>query len=108
MSEVAAVIKQIEARFQEKSDQSGALDGKRVEFQLTGDGGGTYLFAVDAGQLTVTPGGAVSPDLTVTVSGADFVAISSGRLGAMQAFMSGKLKIKGDMGLAMRLQSLFA
>ena len=38
---------------------------------------------------------------------ADWVAIATGKLNAMNAFMTGKLKMEGDMGLAMKVQSLF-
>merc|ERR1712070_468512 len=39
-------------------------------------------------------------DCTITISDADFVAMSEGKLDGMQAFMGGKLKIKGNMMLA--------
>ena len=38
----------------------------------------------------------------------DFVDLSSGKLDGTMAFMSGKIKIKGDMGLAMKLQSVLS
>lgn len=106
MSELAAVIAQIKDGFKEKAAQAGALDGKEIAFQLTGDGGGNYVFSVSGTELNVSEGDGNSPDLTVTVSKDDFIALTAGRLGAMQAFMTGKIKVKGDMGLAMKLQSL--
>merc|ERR1712066_934727 len=42
-------------------------------------------------------------DVTITMAEADFVAMSEGKLDGMQAFMSGKLKIKGNMMLAQKL-----
>ncbi|MCI4671681.1 MAG: SCP2 sterol-binding domain-containing protein [Bacteroidia bacterium] len=45
---------------------------------------------------------------TVEVSMADFKSLIKGQLNPMSAMMSGKLKINGDMGVAMKLQSLFA
>ena len=49
-----------------------------------------------------------APDAKCTVSATDqdFLAIVNGRLNAQMAFMSGKLKIQGDMGLAMKLQQI--
>jgi len=41
------------------------------------------------------------------MTAADYVELTSGRLDGTMAFMSGKLRISGDMGLAMQMQSLF-
>ncbi len=46
-------------------------------------------------------------DCTLNVSQEDFMAMTSGELNPMSAVMSGKVKIDGDMGVAMKLQSLF-
>jgi len=46
-------------------------------------------------------------DCLVEVSFDDFLALTSGKLNPMNAVMGGKVKIKGDMGVAMKLQSLF-
>ncbi len=45
-------------------------------------------------------------DCTIKIAEKDFNAILSGDLNPMGAFMSGKIKVEGDMGLAMKLQSL--
>jgi putative sterol carrier protein len=52
-------------------------------------------------------GPAPKPDLTITVSKADWMAISNGQLNAVAAFMSGKLKSQGDMSNLMKLQTVF-
>lgn len=108
MSEITALIEKIKERFKEKAGDLLSLDGKQFEFQLTGDGGGTYTFAVNGKELNVSQGAASNPSLTVTVSKNDLIALTTGKLGAMQAFMTGKIKVKGDMGLAMKLQSLLS
>lgn len=43
---------------------------------------------------------------TITVGGKEWVDILNGKLNPQMAFMSGKLKVSGDMGLAMKLQTL--
>lgn len=46
-------------------------------------------------------------DCTIMVSEADLVALVTGKLNPMAAVMGGKVKIKGEMGVAMKLSSLF-
>ncbi|HMQ08144.1 MAG TPA: SCP2 sterol-binding domain-containing protein [Saprospiraceae bacterium] len=47
-----------------------------------------------------------SADCIISTSKEDFLKLKSGELNPMMAVMGGKVKIKGDMGLAMKLQSL--
>lgn len=76
----------------------------------------TYAFDVEgAGQWTVAiADGAVSvtenlgeADCTISASEATLLRIANGEQNATTAYMSGKLKIKGDMGAALKLQKLF-
>jgi putative sterol carrier protein len=69
-------------------------------------GAGQWVVAVDDGTVTVTEGGGEA-DTTITTSEDDFLAITRGELNPTSAYMTGKLKIKGDMGAAMKLQKLF-
>jgi putative sterol carrier protein len=62
---------------------------------------------LEAGELRAIEGRASDPDLTVTISDADLVDLFAGRLNAMNAFMSGRLRIGGDVALAQRLVGLF-
>ena len=55
------------------------------------------------GSGSVSVGQQGKPDLVLTVSDADMVALAAGKLNAQQAFMRGKLKLKGNMALAMKL-----
>jgi putative sterol carrier protein len=58
------------------------------------------------GRLTVHEGRAESADLTVSIGDDDLVRLFSGELNPMNAFMSGRLKVTGDMGLAQRMVGL--
>lgn len=78
-----------------------------IQFNLSGDGGGNYNVTVKDGAATVAEGAAESPNMTMTMAAQDYVDMISGKLNGQMAFMSGKLKIAGDMGLAMKMQSLF-
>lgn len=53
-----------------------------------------------------SPPDGVKPDVTMILSKGDFVKMFAGQLNATSAFMSGKLKIKGDLGMAMKLDKL--
>jgi putative sterol carrier protein len=71
------------------------------------EGAGQWLVAVNDGAIDVTEGGGEA-DTTITTSEESFLAISKGELNPTSAYMTGKLKIKGDMGAAMKLQKLFS
>jgi putative sterol carrier protein len=70
------------------------------------DGAGTWKVDVKDGNVSVTEGGG-DADATISASEETFGQIASGDMNATTAYMTGKLKIKGDMGAAMRLQKLF-
>ena len=70
------------------------------------DGAGTWKVDVQDGNVSVAEGGG-DADATISASEETFDQIASGDLNATTAYMTGKLKIKGDMGAAMKLQKLF-
>jgi putative sterol carrier protein len=70
------------------------------------NGAGTWKVDVADGNVSVTEGGG-DADATISASEETFGQIASGDLNATTAYMTGKLKIKGDMGAAMKLQKLF-
>jgi putative sterol carrier protein len=80
---------------------------KTFQWNITGDEPGVWAFKIHDGQGEIIPGGVEKPDVTFTVSGKDWLAITEGKLDGMNAFLTGKLKVNGDMMLAMKLQSLF-
>jgi putative sterol carrier protein len=67
---------------------------------------GEWLVTVADGHLSVAQGGGEA-DATITASGETFDKIVSGEQNPTTAYMTGKLKIKGDLGAAMKLQKLF-
>jgi putative sterol carrier protein len=79
----------------------------QLQFDLSGEGGGQWVVAIADGKLTTEPGTAPNPNVTVSTSANDYLAIINGELNPMNAFMQGKVKVKGDMALVMKLQSLF-
>jgi len=79
-----------------------------IQYDVSGDGGGTWNAVIKDGTCTVTPGAASNPNLTLSISAQDWLDMLSGKQSGQMLFMSGKLKIKGDMGLAMKLGSMFS
>jgi putative sterol carrier protein len=58
------------------------------------------------GDFKTAKGKADSPRMTITQAVGDWREINAGRLNPQMAFMSGKIKISGDMSLAMKLGSI--
>ena len=79
-----------------------------IQYDITGDQGGTWHAVIKDGTCAVNQGAAASPNLTLTMSSQDWLDMIAGKLSGQMAFMSGKLKFKGDMGLAMKVGSLFS
>jgi putative sterol carrier protein len=71
------------------------------------EGAGKWTVRLDDGKVSVTEGEAGDPDCTITSSQENFERIVAGDLNPTSAYMTGKLKVKGDMGAAMKLQKLF-
>lgn len=70
------------------------------------DGAGTWRVDVDDGTVKVDESGG-DADATIAASEETFQQIASGDLNATTAYMTGKLKVRGDMGAAMKLSRLF-
>src|ERR1700690_2237459 len=67
------------------------------------DRAGQWMVDVDDGTVTVTEGGG-DADVTISTSQETFEKIVAGEQNPTSAYMTGKLKVKGDMGAAMKLQ----
>jgi putative sterol carrier protein len=87
-------------------DRAAGLDAV-VQFHLSGDQGGDWVATVRDQKLTVEPGTAQSPRLTLGANTQDILNMFNGSLNPMQAYMQGKVQVRGDMGLAMRLADVF-
>ena len=79
-----------------------------VQYDISGDGGGTWHAVIKDGACTVTSGPGTNPSLTLQMAAQDWLDMTGGKQSGQMLFMSGKLKLKGDMGLAMKLGSMFA
>jgi putative sterol carrier protein len=70
------------------------------------EGAGQWTVKVTDGAVTVAEG-MEEADVTISASQEVFEKIISGEQNPTSAYMTGKLKLKGDMGAAMKLQKLF-
>ncbi|XP_052774336.1 sterol carrier protein 2-like isoform X3 [Mya arenaria] len=105
---VAPVFDQIKAEV----DRDGANIVKKMKgvfcFRVKGDNGKEGIWIVDAknGTGSVSFGGPAKGDVTIIMSDNDMLNLMSGKLNPQNAFFQGKLKIQGNMGLAMKLKEI--
>lgn len=89
------------AKFQESADKAAPI-GAKIKFKLD-----DHAVLIDGtGDSNVVSGDDVDADCTISTTMENFIKLRDGELNPMMAVMSGKVKISGDMGLAMKLQSL--
>lgn len=80
---------------------------KTLQWNITGEETGVWAFQIIDGTGHLIPGGVEKPDTTFTTSAKTWMAIAEGKQDAMKAFMTGKLKVAGDMMLAMKVPEFF-
>ncbi|HOZ48115.1 MAG TPA: SCP2 sterol-binding domain-containing protein [Candidatus Hydrogenedentes bacterium] len=97
------------------SELAGNVDASKTagmnatfQFVVTGDDGGEWYAKIADGGVDIGAGKADNPTITLTSSAADFLDLVNGKINGQTAFLTGKLKIQGDMTLAMKLESVFA
>ncbi len=78
-----------------------------VQLNTSGEGGGNYTMTIDDGKVDLNEGVAENPAVTINATAQDWIDITAGKLDPTKAFMTGKLKISGDLGLMMRFQRMF-
>lgn len=97
------------AFFDQLSNQSGGekLGGIDTSYRFDIEGEGSWHVVIAAGKVTVTEDGDAPADATIRTSGEVFDRIVSGEQNPATAYMSGKVKVDGDLGAVMKLQKLF-
>jgi putative sterol carrier protein len=76
------------------------------QFDINGVDSGVYSVAIADGKAVVSESTHPSPDITITMASDDFADMVEGKLDGIMAFTMGKLRLEGDMMLAMKLQGL--
>ncbi len=82
-----------------------AIDGAQYSVQLTLSE--PFHLQIQNGVVSVQPGDAPAPDVTLAAEDADLIAILCGRTSGVMAYMAGKLQIDGDLMLAKQLPDFF-
>jgi putative sterol carrier protein len=93
----------------EKAFQPEVADGVEavIQYILTGEEAGDYIITIDDDKCTVAEGIADNPTMTLTADAQDFGDVLLGKANGMQYFMKGRLKLSGDLNLAMKLTTFF-
>lgn len=105
MSAVKEVFSEIDGVL--KEDTSYVEDVNAIyQFDIKDEDPGVYQLVLKGEDSYTAEGEKETPDCTLQLAGDDFVKLANGELNGTQAFMTGKLKIKGNMGLALKLQSI--
>lgn len=107
MSTPKETFEKIGSAAEQDPEVATSVDGI-VQFNVTGEGGGSWVLNLEKGRTTGFVSEGTSPDAkaTLTVSADDWSAMFDGELDPMTAFMSGKIKVDGDIMLAMKLQGI--
>lgn len=77
------------------------------QFEISGDGGGTWHVIVNDGAMEVHSGPHSEPSATVSAKAADYIKISNGDMNGLRAVMTRKMKIGGNLVVARKMQQMF-
>ena len=78
-----------------------------IQYHLSGAEASDWIITIKDGACTVEEGSAPAPKMTLTADSQDYKDIITGKQNAMTSFMQGKVKLAGDLNLAMKLTSFF-
>lgn len=105
MPTVRDILDRASAMIETHRDKASSV-GARYKFVLKGEGACTFVL-----NLTNDPGvleGDAEADCTIRVAATDFVRMAEGEVDSRDLFFGGKLKVDGDMGLALKLKKMVA
>ncbi|KAM9687348.1 sterol carrier protein 2 isoform 1-T1 [Trichechus inunguis] len=103
------VFKEIEKKLEEEGEEFVKKIGGIFAFKVKDGPGGkeaTWVVDVKNGKGSVHPNSDKKADCTITMADSDLLALMTGKMNPQSAFFQGKLKITGNMGMAMKLQNL--
>jgi len=101
---IEAAVAWLRAHF--RPERAGALSVV-YQLELSGDGGGSIAICVDGGRARIQGGAAEAADVRLVLPARDYFGVLAGRENADLLYMAGRLRIEGDLSLAMKLRALF-
>ncbi|MCB0154816.1 MAG: SCP2 sterol-binding domain-containing protein [Anaerolineae bacterium] len=78
-----------------------------IQIALSGEGASDWIVKIAGGKLEVEEGQADSPAMTLQMAARDYVALTRGEVNPIALFTTGRVKLQGDMGLALKFQQMF-
>ena len=78
-----------------------------LQFKFSGAEPGDWYASIKDGKVDVQQGLHPNPKMTLSADSEDYIKLFTGQLDPMQAFMAGKLKLSGDLNLAMKMTQFF-
>ncbi|MFS0674098.1 SCP2 sterol-binding domain-containing protein [Ornithinibacillus sp. 179-J 7C1 HS] len=107
MEEVKRLINEIDQALKEDSTKTKGVQAV-YQFNFHDDNSTAFQLVLRGEESYAAEGVQEKPDCTLIMVKEDFLAMANGELNGTKAFMSGRLKIKGNMGLALKLQDILA
>ncbi|ASK62675.1 sterol-binding protein [Virgibacillus phasianinus] len=107
MAEVKQIFHGIDKALKEKPSRTKGVEAI-YQFDLDGNEGGTYQLILKSDGGYSVEGEQETPDCTLKMRTNDFEKLANGQLNGTQAFMTGRLKVKGNVGLALKLQGILS
>lgn len=104
MATLSEIFKAMPEHF--KPDAAGDMEAT-IFFDLTGDDGEPYYAEISGGSCATHAGVPDNPTATIRMAAQDYKDMLAGRLNAMTAFMTGKIKVEGDLATVMKFQTIF-
>ena len=78
-----------------------------VQFDITGENGGKWVLSIENQQCRINQGTTPTPKLTFISDEQTFLAIFTGKLDGVKAYMQGRVRMVGDITLALKLTKMF-
>ena len=105
MATMNEIYSEIETNLKNNISKNKGVNGV-FQFDIGGDDPMMFHFKLEDGAPSISEGSEENPNVTITMESSNFQQMFDGKLKGPMAVMSGKLKIKGDMSLAMKIENI--